>query len=846
MTQDPSVTRTALPNAGLDATSDGMTPAGTIANRYDLIDCIGRGGMGRVFRAYDRSLKRQVAIKVLAPDLAASPTFSQHMMREARAVAQLQHPGIASVHDVVDEGGTLYLVMELLRGETLANRLRRRPLGLSQAVGYGCQVADALAHAHAHGIVHCDLKPGNIFVTKDDQVKVVDFGLARAVKAPGAGAPSEGIGASPTLIDGRGGTPRYMAPEQTHGLPLDHRADIYSFGVVLQEMFAGSPPASIAPILQRAQEPDAAARFQTVEDLKAALEQVPAGDTTAPWRRSALVAAALALLVFALLALLPRVRSSLPSNGSVPVLGVPRFATSSSDSSMSFLAAGLSDMVATDLGATNSVVAAPSAVVVRAPDEAARLARELGAGTLVLGAVERVDGRVSVAVRLFSAAASSFTNATVFNEPPEDLLGIQRALSTSVRGQLAAAGIQVRAFPPQESVLTKRLLPATMSSFEEYAQARRYLERTDIEADINHAMSILTRIITREPNFALARAALGEATWRKWQATKDPVWSDAAREHALEALRLSADLPEVRYSVALIYQGTGHPAEALAELEHVALTRPFNDDVQRSLGRLYADSGQLEKGLQSLNRAITLRPGYWGNHAALGLVAYRAGKFDQAITAFQKFCDLRPDSASAHQRLGTAYHAAGNLDAALASYERALEISPNANAYLNVGTLHFDARRYERAAKAYERAIELEPRNPSLSRNLADALQRLGDTRGAARAYGRVIVLATDALRVNPKDASILSLKAVALAHTGRLVEAESVSTMALTFAPADNDVLYEHGLVLTMRGRQDEAVSAFRKAVAAGYSATRLGSDPDLGSLATLPAFRQLLGQQR
>jgi tetratricopeptide (TPR) repeat protein/TolB-like protein len=846
MTIDPSVTRTALPEDCLVDAAAEPEPAATVANRYDLIAAIGRGGMGRVFRAYDRSLKREVAIKVLAPDLALNVHFSQHMMREARAVAQLQHSGIASVYDVVDDGGTLYLVMELLHGETLATRLHARPLSPREAVDYGRQIADALAHAHARGIVHCDLKPANIFLTEDDQIKVVDFGLARALKEPATtGVSSEGIGASPTLVHGRGGTPRYMAPEQALGQPLDHRADIYSFGHVLQEMFQGTPPAAVAPMLQRALAPDPAARYQTVDELKTDLQRVPTRDRGSWPSTSALVAGALVLLVAALLGVLGLVKSSSDPNAAVPVLGVPRFASNSPESSMSFLAAGLSDLVAADLGSTNAVVAAPSAVVVRAPDEAARLARELGAGTLVLGTVDRNDGRVSVAVRLFKAGNSSFTTPTVFTQPAEDLLGIQRALATSVHEQLTAAGIQVRA-SPRQFVTTQRLLPETLTSFEEYAQARRYLERTDVEADIDNAMIILNRVVAREPNFALARAALGEATWLKWQATKDPAWSEAARGHAIEALRLSADLPEVRYAVALIYQGTGHRAEALAELERVALARPFNDDVQRAMGRLYSESGQVEKGLQSLNRAIALRPGYWGNYAALGGVAYRAGRYEEAIKAFQKYCDLRPDSASAHQRLGTAYHAAGNIEAALASYERALQISPNANAYSNVGTIHFDARRYGAAAKAYEQATELEPRNASLQRNLGDALTRLGDRRGAAKAYDRVIVLATDALRVNPKDASTLSLKAVALARTGRLAEADAASALAVTLAPADNDVLYEHALVLTLRGRKDEALDALRRAVAAGYSAARLNTDPDLASLAALPAFRQLAAGPR
>ena len=512
---------------------------------------------------------------------------------------------------------------------------------------------------------------------------------------------------------------------------------------------------------------------------------------------------------------------------------------------MSYLAAGLSEMVAGDLGASNAVVAARSDAAVTSLEDARAMIRELGAGAIVLGKVQRADARVLAAVRVFTAGTQSFSESTSITLPSDDLFGIRRSLTAAVRRQLSGLGVSFRESLPGQPGSTERLLPATMDSFEEYAQARGFLERVDIDANIDHAIIVLERVVAREPGFALGHAAMGEATWRKWQATKDPVWSEAALRHALEALRLSANQPEVRYAVALIYQGTGRPAEALAELEEVARTRPTNDDVQRQMGRLYADSGRLDEGLKALQRAVALRPGYAPNHAALGYVAYRAALYPLAISAYKRFSELRPDSASAHQRLGTVYHAAGNIQAALQSYERALQISPNANAYSNVGTLQYDAGKYDDAVRAYSRAVDLEPRNPSLHRNLADALARLGNGQAASAAYSRAVALATEVLRVNPKDASTLSLKAVGLARTGHLATAHATSSEALKLAPADSDVLFEHALILTMLGKKPEAIEVLERAVAAGYSVARLGTDPALASLGELPRFRALAARK-
>jgi tetratricopeptide (TPR) repeat protein len=384
-----------------------------------------------------------------------------------------------------------------------------------------------------------------------------------------------------------------------------------------------------------------------------------------------------------------------------------------------------------------------------------------------------------------------------------------------------------------------------MVRFEEFAQARWYLDRSDVATNVDYAMSILNRVVKEEPGFAMAHAALGEAAWQKWLATRTRSWADEAQRHALEALRLSPQQPEIRYSVALIYQGTGRSKEALAELEEVARVRPLNDEVPRLMGRLYADAGRVDEGIALLRRAIDLRPGYWNNHATLGNIAFRAGRYDEAIAAFRRFTELRPDSASAHQRLGTAYHASGDVAAALASYQRALAIAPNANAYSNVGTIHYDERRYALAVDAYRRAVGLDPRNQTLHRNLADALRRAGQTRAAREAYLRAIELAGAVLDVDPDNAAAMNVRAISLARIGRLAEAEAASRAALARQPKSSTVLFDRGVILLLLGRKADAVETMKAALAAGYSVQRFASDPDLAALSDQPGFRDLVKRQ-
>jgi eukaryotic-like serine/threonine-protein kinase len=208
---------------------------GSRLGRYELLATIGTGGMGEVFRAQDTRLGRQVAVKVLAPELARDPDMRQRFDREARAVAALSHPNILAIHDVGDEEGVLYAVMELLEGETLRRRLRTGALPVSATHKVALQVARGLAAAHAKGIVHRDLKPENVFLEARGTVKILDFGLAR-IDPAGRTTEDDTQVAHQTKAGVVLGTTQYMSPEQVRGLAADTRTDIFSFGTVLYEM----------------------------------------------------------------------------------------------------------------------------------------------------------------------------------------------------------------------------------------------------------------------------------------------------------------------------------------------------------------------------------------------------------------------------------------------------------------------------------------------------------------------------------------------------------------------------------------------------------------------------------
>ena len=283
---------------------------GTRLGPYEILSPLGAGGMGEVYRAKDMRLGRDVAIKVLPERVAEDPDALSRFEREAKSVAALSHPNILSLHDFGRDGTVAYAVTELLEGETLREALSSGPLSVRRATEYGAQIALGLAAAHEKGIVHRDLKPDNVFVTRDERVKILDFGLAKSSAGP-AEAPDATKSPTVSAYTEPGtvmGTVGYMSPEQVRGLTVDHRSDIFSFGAMLYEMVAGRRafqretaaetmtailkeepeldesgghvPPSLAPVLRHCLEKKPERRFQSARDLAFALETA-AGPTAA-------------------------------------------------------------------------------------------------------------------------------------------------------------------------------------------------------------------------------------------------------------------------------------------------------------------------------------------------------------------------------------------------------------------------------------------------------------------------------------------------------------------------------------------------------------------------------------
>jgi serine/threonine-protein kinase len=830
--------------------------------------------MGEVWLAEDTRLDRQVALKMVRAE--SDPASRVRLMKEARAAAALNHPHIATVHDVLEHDGEIVVVFEYVEGETLQARIARGPLPVAEAVEIATQIARALAGAHAHGIVHRDLKPGNVIIGAGGHVKVLDFGIARVLSR---GTTQTNAAAQPQTgtVIGFVGTASYAAPEQMVSSAVDERADLYALGVVLFEMisgrrpFVGNDPVQlatrklgtdapklssttrlvppvvdqlVAALLQR--EPDQ--RPASAEDVLKILKHAFGGSASdrLPPRPSrgpllAMAAAALIVAVGGYGAWRWHAAGTPSGNQSRPVIAVLPLANASGDSSRDYVAAGMAESLITSLAQLRNVTVLSRAAVADAKArsiEQRKIAAELGATYLIDGNIQEANGVLKITVSLirsdFSVAwADSVQGAAT------DIFDVQNRLATLVAGAL-----RVQVTPGERERMQARSTsnPDALSA---YWQGRALLDRRDVKGNLDAAAVEFQRAVKLDPKFATAEAALGEVYWRKYEESRDAQWAQNATAAGQSALQLNPEEPTVRYALAVTLAGTGKREEAIAELRHALALQPNYDDARRQLGQVLADSGQIDAAITEYQQAIALRPNFWGHYSALGRSLAQAGRFADAIPVFQKVIDLQPDNSFGYQQIGFAHHNLGHTDEALRYYQLAIERQPTPQAYSNIGAIHHQRGEYVRAVEAYQHAISLRPNSHITHRNVGDALLKLGKIDEAREAYQHAARLAQSELKVNPRDANLQSILAVYLQKSDQSAQASAVVGEAVRAAPTDINVRYRAAVVSALQGHTRDAMQHLELAIRGGYSRDRAAEDDDFAALKKLPEFQSLVAKK-
>ena len=847
--------------------------SGTVAGRFLIRGRLGTGGMGEVYRADDIRLKRAVALKRMSPHLRADRRYRERFFKEAERASGLTGEHVAAIYDVVEENGEIFLVMEYVEGETLRERLHR-PLALEEFLNTAVQCADALMAAHAHGIVHCDLKPENIMLTATQQVKILDFGVAKRLPRTDESSTVEEQGAL-------GGTPAYMSPEVLlENLP-DARADIFSLGVVFYEAltshhpfkarsfvatsqrilhdapppvrsFNPQVPPAVERIVSRMLAKDPEQRLGSALQLSAELRALTPEELTTPPRPPLLSFRILRAAFPALLAVILLVgavfkrqqiehwlsRKDIPEQKYLAVLP---FNSSAGDANSRAFSAGLTESLAVRLKGLGTryplQVVPPSEILAEGVNTVEQAHKSFGANLVLEGSVRESGTMVRVNYSLVDAQTRRQLQADTITTQASDPFALEDRVVDSVLNML---GLELQNQDRTAAVNHGTVAPA---AYDFYLRGRGYLQDYQKPESVDSAIAVFTHALERDPSYALAYAGLGQAYWHKYEGTHDQSWVGRASQACRKAVELGRDLANGHTCIGVVYNGTGRYELAAEEFQRAAKLDPDSDDALRGLGLAYQSLGRLADAEANYQRAIRLHPNYWADYNWLGSFYYGQARYEDAARMFAQVVALAPDSERGYSNLGGVYLNLGRYTDAIPLFERSVAIRPTADAYSNLATAYFFQQRFAEAAHTYEQAVKLNALDYEMWGNLGDAYYWTPKEQlQAPQAYRKAISLADAALSVNPRDAAVLCNLALYHAMLREKDPAIAFLRRALALAPGNSDFLFKAAEIYNQFGMTEPAFTALQDSIKQGYSRFFARDHPIFGNLKSDPRFRKLV----
>jgi len=687
---------------------------GQTISHYKILDKLGEGGMGAVYKAYDTKLHRDVALKFLSSTQFVSDTDRAKLLQEARAAAAISHPNICSIIDIQNSGDEEFLVMEFIEGQSLRARIDAGPLDVEGTMKLIIQVAEGLKAAHKRGIIHRDIKPENIIITQEGIAKIADFGLAGTAERLRESA-SGNIS----------GTIAYMSPEQVQGEPVDYSTDIWSLGIVLYEMVTGKPPfageyqeAMMYAIVHEKHAPisrflgDAPAGFEKVIDRcleKSPMVRFPDMDT--------------------LIEELRRIEHGLkhPRESEPKSIAVLPFTDISPKKDNQYFSDGLTEEIITRLSKLKGVRVVSRTSVMqyeRSEKTTKQIATDLGAQYVLEGSVRKQGSDLRITTQLVDATKDTYLWTEQYRGTMSDIFDIQETVGSKI-----AKALKVRITPGEKKTLKRRSTQNT-EAYQLYLKGRFFWNKRNKEGLLT-AIKYFEEAIEKDAGYALAWAGISDSynLLSEYVGIARKETFSKAKAAVDMALKLDGQLSEARTSLALLimlYQWDWANAEK--EFKLSIYLNPEYATAHHWYATWLQFMGRMEEAIEEITLAVRLDPLSPAILKDHGMTLYYARQYDGAIDCARKTLELDPGFASAYRLLSLAYHGKGNLDKALIENQHWGDTTGNqTEATIWLAYLHAASGKKAEALTVIESLGPEQLKNVNLFRGVALVYTELGE-----------------------------------------------------------------------------------------------------------------------